>query len=57
MYLTAARENFPDATTARVYSAKGMVERFWGRQGFNVVNPEGPLDGVVMERPLDTPDK
>ncbi len=54
-YLTAAREHFPDATTARVYSAQGGTESFWGKQGFNVVKRDGPgerMEGVEMERTL-----
>ncbi len=51
-YLTKAREHFPEATTARVFPGKGMLERFWGRQGFTLVDPDGPLGGVIMERPL-----
>ena len=54
-YLTAAREHFPDATTARVYSAQGGTESFWDKQGFKVVKRDGPeerMEGVEMERPL-----
>ena len=51
-YLTTAKENFPEATTARVFAGKGMLERFWGRQGFTLVDPDGPLGGVIMEHPL-----
>ena len=51
-YLDKAREHFPEATTARVFAGKGMLERFWGRQGFTLVDPDGPLGGIIMERPL-----
>ena len=51
-YLTAARETFPEATTARVFPFEGMLERFWGRNGFTLVDSDGPLGGVIMEHPL-----